>query len=672
MTAEDTDSRQSFEAAAAALRGGDAATAMKIARRFLAARPASVPHLHLMARALVAEGRLDEALAGIDFALSVAPDFALLHDDRGNILARLSRLDEAIDAFRRAVELDPRLASAWRRLARALVAAGRSAEVDEAFEGFLDHDEDAALVAAGAEHWRANRCAEAEAVLGNALRRNPDNVDAMRFLAMVYQSDGDRLADAEALLRRATTLAPDFHQAWMDLGHVLFDSGKWTDAVDAMRRRVGLTPEDADAWTGLGRALAFAGDIEAACSAYETALRLQPVAPGVHMAHAHMLKTLGRQAEALAAYRRSIAQNPGLAESYWSMANLKVYRFTPDEVAQMERQAQRPDLSDAARVSFCFALGKAHEDAGDHARAWTHFHRGNSLQRQLVDYDPVEHEQFLGRVRRVFTHELFERNAGCGHPAPDPIFVVGLPRSGSTLVEQILASHSQVEGTSELADISLVATGTGRYRGDGLLYPETVGTLTGRDFASYGREYLRQVARHRVRGTPRFIDKMPNNFVHVGWIGLILPNARIIDTRRHPLDSCLAAYRQLFAKGQHFTYDMFELAEYYRGYVGIMEHWDEVLPGQVLRVHYEDTVTDLESQVRRILDFCGLGFEEACLRFFETERAVKTASSEQVRQPIYTGAMGLWKEYRAEMAPWEDSLADILTTLPPSVVSAAG
>jgi hypothetical protein len=283
----------------------------------------------------------------------------------------------------------------------------------------------------------------------------------------------------------------------------------------------------------------------------------------------------------------------------------------------------------------------------------------------------VDNEVHLENIRSVFSKELIQSHEGAGHDAPDPIFVVGLPRTGSTLVEQILASHSQVEGTAELPNMGAIANSTGKYRADKLAYPETISTLTRRDFAAYGKEYLRQVARHRVLGTPYFVDKMPNNFIHVGWIKLVLPKARIINTRRHPMDSLLGVYKQLFAKGQPFTYDTLELAEFYRCYIDIMAHWNEVLPGQVLDVHYEDTVTDLEAQVRRILDFCGLDFEESCLHYYETARPVKTASSEQVRQPIYTSALGLWKKYGDNLAEWQEELADIISQLPPSVRKAA-
>ncbi len=443
------------------------------------------------------------------------------------------------------------------------------------------------------------------------------------------------------------------------------------EAIEVYEHLVGLKPEDDDAWAGYGRALAQAGRVKDAETAFRKSLEIQPKAPGVHMTQAHMLKTLGKQEEALKAYRKSIEYNPALGESYWSMANLKVFRFTDQEVSAMEQQLESNDLKDESRVNFLFSLGKAYEDRKDYEKAWHYYDQGNQLRRSDVIYDSVENELLLRKIREVFSKELFQDHEGAGHDAPDPIFIVGLPRTGSTLVEQILASHSQVEGTAELPNLGAIANGTGKYRPDNLAYPETIATLTQRDFESYGREYLKQVARHRVLGTPFFIDKMPNNFIHAGWLKLILPNAKIINTRRHPMDSLLGVYKQLFAKGQPFTYDTVELAEFYRCYIEMMTHWHEVLPGQVLDVHYEDTVTNLEAQVRRILDFCGLEFEESCLRFYETARPVKTASSEQVRQPIYTSALGLWKKYGDNLTLWQEELKDIIDELPRSVRDAS-
>ncbi len=668
----DPRQQQSIATVVAALRQDDLQSAELLCRNFLRDNPGSVPHLQLLARTLAHGRALDKAQEQLQFAIRLAPDFAPLYEDLGNIRGMSGDHKGAIEALRRAVQLDPSLGSAHKKLAQALLATGRHDEIDEAMESYLDHDSDAAMVASGAEHWRAGRMEDAEKVLKKALRSNPDNVDAMRFLAMVYHGEGRNLDDAEALLRRAIAIAPDFHQALGNLGRVLIENGKSEESAEIYERWVSLKPDNDEAWSGLGRARAHLGEVEAAEKAYRESIRLNPSIASVHMALAHMLKTVGKQEEALIEYRESVRLKPSLGESYWSMANLKVFRFEPEEVTRMETQLELGEVSEQGRVNFHFALGKAYEDKRDFERAWGHYHRGNQLQRVRVDYDPVENEMHMQDLREAFNAELMSQSADWGCPDPAPIFIVGMPRSGSTLIEQILASHSQVEGTSELPNLAAIATGTGKYRHDGLVYPGTVGRFTQRDFAAFGKEYLRQVKRHRVEGRPFFIDKMPNNFIHVGWIALTLPNAKIINTRRHPLDSCLGVYKQLFAKGQHFTYDMFELAEFYHGYVDIMRHWHEVLPGRVLDVHYEDTVTDLEQQVRRILDYCGLPFEENCLRYYETERAVKTASSEQVRQPIYTSALGLWQQYEAHLGEWQDVLADVIEELPPSVRAAAG
>jgi tetratricopeptide (TPR) repeat protein len=662
---------QVFASAVEDLRQGRLQSVVERCRDHLIGNPGSVPFLQLLGRALIGQGDLAQARRHLELALSIAPDYAALYEDLGSLEGMSGNFDAAVDRLRMAVQLDPTAANVHRKLARALADAGRHGEIDAALEGYLDHDPGAALVTEGVEHYRAQRDDEAVTVLLKALRLDPENVNAMRFLAMVYRRGGQKMADAEALLRKATDLAPDFHQAFADLGQVLIDNGKYEDAVAVYRKLVSLQPTDDAAHAGLGRALVMLGDVESAARAFSESIRLNPETPGIHLALGHMLKTLGRQPEALASYRKAILKKPDLGESYWSMANLKRFRFDQADVAAMEAQLQGPGISDQARVYFEFALGKACEDLQDYPRAWAHYDQGNRLQRQRVEFDLVQHEQQLREIMAVFDEEFVRARAGAGHPGPGPIFIIGLPRSGSTLIEQILASHSQVEGTAELPNLAAIATGTGKYRHDGLLYPQTARTLTIRDFAAYGKQYLRQVAHHRVEGAPYFIDKMPNNFTHVGWIRMTLPDAKIINTRRHPLDSCLGAYKQLFAQGQPFTYDMLELAEFYRGYVEIMQHWHSVFPGAVLDVHYEDTVTDLEGQVRRILDHCGLPFEERCLRFHETARAVKTASSEQVREPIYTDALGLWKKYGAVLDDWKRDLADIIDRLPDSVKAAA-
>jgi len=650
-----------------ALAAGDGPRAEKLCRGYLEKAPDSIEHLRLLGRALTTQSKFDEGERVLRHALALRPGFAPLHEDLGGILASQRRLEEAVDALQTALRLDPGLPLAGKKLGQALAALGRGTEADAAFEGWFGQSQDRASVAVALDHLQAGRHEDAVATLKARLRINPENVDALVTLAQAWLGDEQHAADVEALLRRATDIAPDHAGAWMLLGSTLHGSERPQEAIDAYLRAIELEPDNAGAWSGLGAEYALIGDMERSTAAYGRSVALKPGLPGIHLSYAHSLKSLGRQSESLRQYREAIARKPDFGEAYWSMANLKVFRFEPHEVAAMEEQLRRQDLTESAAVHFRFALGKAWEDAGDYDRAWDHYHAGNQRQRPLVSFDPVGFEDRHADIARVFSRELFERHEGQGFDSDAPIFIVGLPRSGSTLIEQILASHSQVEGTLELSTLGEIALSTGRYRSKEGDYPGAIPELSGRDFRAYGQQYIEETRIHRMSGKPRFTDKLPNNFTHIGFAHLILPNARIINARRHPLDSCLGCYKQLFGKGQNFTYDMHELGLYYRQYHETMQHWHRVLPGKVLDVHYEDTVGDLEAQVRRILAHCGLPFEEACLRFHETERAVRTASSEQVRQPLYTRALGTWRRYAKHLGPWQEELADIIAELPERV-----
>ena len=672
MVDSDLETQKELTEAINNLRNGHPDKTVITCQNFLITNPSSGAHIQLLAHALIKLGRLSDAQQQIEFAIKLTPDFAGLYEDLGSVQALNNEYNLAIDSFRKAVQIDPRLKSAHKKLAQCLSAIGKNDEVDEAFENYLDRDKDAALVAEGAEHWRAGRITDAESTLKSALKRNVNNVDAMHFLALIYHGENKKINDAEALLRRATEIAPDFKQALASLGRLLVDNGKWSDAIKTYEKLIEIEPTDDKAWAGLGRSLSLSGQVENAVTAYKKSLALNNTSPSVHMAYAHSLKTTGNQKEALIEYRESIKLKPALGESYWSMANLKIFEFEKHEIEAMEAQIDSSDLTDSARIHFLFSLGKAYEDKRDFTQAWNYYDLGNQVQRDLVSYDPVANQIQLESIKKVFTKDYIDQHKNNGCQDNDPIFIVGLPRSGSTLIEQILASHSLVEGTAELPNMGDIAIGTGKYRNDGLTYPNTLSSLTNRDLKAYGKEYLQQVDRHRTSSTPFFIDKMPNNFAHIGFIKLILPNAKIINTRRHPLDSCLGAYKQLFAKGQNFTYEKFELAQFYCDYVDIMDHWHTAYPGDILDVHYEETVMDLENQTRKILEFCGLDFEDQCLRYYETKRAVKTASSEQVRQPVYTSALGFWKNYSSQVDDWKEHLEDIIEDLPESVKSISG
>jgi tetratricopeptide (TPR) repeat protein len=386
-----------------------------------------------------------------------------------------------------------------------------------------------------------------------------------------------------------------------------------------------------------------------------------------HLSIGHALKTLGQAQPAIESYRRAAETRLEFGDAYWSLANLKTYRFTSGELAQMSRALAAPTTSLVDRYHLCFAMGKALEDQGDFAQSFQFYSQGNALKRPECRYRAELIERNTQQQIEVCTRELFESRQSWGHPGPDPIFIIGLPRSGSTLLEQILASHSQVEGTQELPNVQQVVS---RLRGfgpetDTPRYPRILTSLSAEDFSNLGEEYLAatRVYRSSEAGTltPFFIDKMPNNFRHVGLMHLMLPNARIIDARREPMACCFSNFKQLFANGQEFTYSIEDIARYYRTYVELMRHWDRVLPGRVLRVYHEDVVDDLEGSVRRLLDFCGLEFEPQCVAFHQTKRSVRTASSEQVRQGIYREGLGQWKNFEPWLGPLQDALGDALS-----------
>ena len=667
-----SDARKDASIAAAleALRVNRPLRAEELCRAWLLLSPGSVEHLRLLGHALSKQERYPEAEKTLRLAVSLQPDFPHLHEDLGSVLALQQRFEEAVASFEQAIRLEPRLPLAHKKLGQALAALGRGTQADEAFEEYFDQAPDKARVAVAMDHARAGRTTEAIETLRSFLRERPDDVDAMRFLAGIYLHANENLTDAEALLRRATSLAPDYTQAWVSLGTLLHETNRYREALECFRKVIAQEPEHAPAWGGLANAQAHAGDMQGSAQSYERALNLNPRIAGHHMGYGHVLKTLGDQPAALSHYRAAIEQKPDFGEVYWSMANLKVFRFEGAEVAAMEQQLERSDLTDSAEIHFRFALGKAHEDSGDYDKAWHYYETGNRRQRDKVFHDPVAMVVRHEAIIQVFSAEFFAKHAGSGFEDPAPIFIVGLPRSGSTLIEQILASHSQVEGTAELPNLNRLAESIGRYRTDRKEYPHSVVELRSRDFRAYGKQYIEETRDSRSTSKPRFTDKLPNNFSHVGLAHLVLPNARIINARRHPLDSCLGGYKQLFGKGQHFTYDAMDLATYYRQYHQTMKHWHRVLPGKVLDVHYEETVVDLETQVRRILEHCGLPFEEGCVRFHETQRAIKTASSEQVRRPIYTDAVGYWRRFEKHLGPWREQLADLIAELPEKVRNA--
>ena len=500
-----------------------------------------------------------------------------------------------------------------------------------------------------------NRLDIAERLLKPHLKEDPFDVAAIRMLAELASRIG-RWRDAETLLRRAVELAPDWTVAKANLALVLGRNGKPAEALAILDEVFTVEPENVGHWNLKAATLARLGEFEDAIGLYESVLEHAPRQPKMWTSYGHMLKTIGRQADGIAAYRKAIEIRPALGEAWWSLANLKTVTFDEGDIAAMKQAREAPGIDDDDRIHLDFALGKAMHDAHRPAEAFDHYARANKLRLEKRPYDARELSRKVDRSIAAFTPEVFtERGGGCD--APDPIFVVGMPRAGSTLVEQILSSHSQIEGTSELQDIPSLAR-----RGRG--YPRTALNLTEEERRALGEEYLKRAGVQRRTDRPFFVDKLPNNWLFVPFIALILPNAKIIDARRHPVGCCFSNFRQHFARGQDFTYDLEDVARYYADYVRLMAHVDAVLPGRVHRVIYERMVDDTEAEVRALLDYCGVAFEPACLEFHKTERAVRTASSEQVRRPIYREATAEWRDYESFLGPLQAALGPIVQAYP--------
>jgi tetratricopeptide (TPR) repeat protein len=579
--------------------------------------------------------------------------------------ARMGRGDDAIAALRRTVKLQPDHPEAWRVLGDHLTAIGDAESADAAY---LRHVKASTrnpelLQAAGA--MVRKDLPRAESLLKAHLMKAPTDVPAIRMLAEVAARYG-RDEDARKLLERCLELAPNFIPALYAYAMLLHRDNESARALPVIERLLAAEPRHPGYRNFHAVLLSRLGDFERSSRIYAELLREYPAQAKVWLSYGHTLKTEGNLAAGVEAYRRSIALEPAFGEAYWSLANLKTFRFEPAEIATMEAKVADASVTDVDRLHLEFALGKAYEDAGDWATSFGHYAKANALQRARFRYDPEHNTERLHRLKATLTPGFFAARAGAGCPSPDPIFIVGLPRSGSTLVEQILSSHSRVEGTMELPEIIGMARELRAQSGSQEVgaYTEQLAALDAANLRGLGERYIERTRVYRKAGRPHFIDKMPNNFLHIGMIHLVLPNSRIIDARRHPLACCFSNYRQHYASGQRFAYDLADLGRYYRDYVELMAHFDTVLPGRIHRVIYERMVEDTETEVRRLLDYCGLPFEDACLRFFETERAVRTPSSEQVRQPIYREAVEQWRHYDTWLDPLKDALGSVLSAYP--------
>ena len=649
-----------FDRAVELVKGGARQEAEALCRQALEQNPGDINFVALLGWILAESNKLEEAEELLTRAVRTTPGNAKAQEDLGTVLLNLNRPEEALNHLERARELRPPNAPLLSKLGGAYQKLGRLQEADAVLKQAASMSPVQAKLEEATRLFIAGKFRESEKLTQALVRENPDNVNAALLLARIAIM-AKCFEDARVILERITQTKPRFVAAWHDLATVLKELHHYEEAVSILENAVSIEPNNALTHYYHGAALAMAARPEDAVDAYRTAVTLDPKIPGAHIGLGHVLKTVGDQEGGIEAYRQAIELRPNFGETYYSLSNLKTFRFNDSEIENMQTRLANDKLPIDCRVHFAFSIGKAFEDQKQYDNAFEHYRLANQLHRDSIAYDPVQTEVAHRRMCEIFDDEFFARHraGGYGCERPDPIFIVGLPRSGSTLLEQILASHSQVDGTSELPDISMIAQGLTEPK-TGRVFPGCMTDMGPEELARLGQQYLTQTQRHRG-SSPFFTDKMPNNFAYTGFIKAILPNAKIIDARRHPMDSCFGSFKQHFAKGQTFTYDLFELGEFYLEYDLMMAHWNKVLPGQVLRVQYENVVENLEDEVKRILTFCELPFEEGCVNFHETERAVRTASSEQVRQPIYKGAVATWKRFGTHL----DELREILSPLLP-------
>ena len=563
------------------------------------------------------------------------------------------------------------LARVFRTIADRFTLAGETERASAAYAQSIRHSVHDPVLQQAATALCRNDLAVAERLLRERLKQVPTDVAAIRMLAEIGARLG-RHRDAENLLLRAIELAPDFEAARHNLAIIQFRQQKLEQARSHIDWLLDRDPHNIQYRNLKAAILARLGEYGDAIPLYRQLARELPGDPRIWLGLGHALRSAGNNDECVAAYRRCIEARPAFGEAWWSLANLKTFRFGQADMEAMEKLLLSSQLSDDDRLHLHFALGKAREDMATYDAAFDHYAKGNAIRRKQTNYSADETSAHVARCRALFTPAFLAARKGQGNPDPAPIFIVGLPRSGSTLIEQILSSHSLVEGTMELPDITHLARRIGdqKRKSDPSRYPDGLAELDAAALRALGEEYIERTRIQRKTAKPFFIDKMPNNFAHVGMIHLILPNAKIIDARRHPLGSCLSAFKQHFARGQTFSYSLNDLGRYYRDYVDLMAHVDTVLPGRVHRIHYEHLVANLERGVRDLLGYCGLAFEEACLSFHTNTRAVRTASSEQVRQPLYRDAVDHWKNFDAWLQPLKDALGPALDEYPATEVAA--
>lgn len=636
-----------------ALRAGDIPLALELVTSWLAADRENPEARYFDAVIQRRIGNIELALEKLDALLGEHPLHSRALQERAHCHRTRGDLDRALLDYQRATRLNPALLASWQYLSRLLRGRGElalSKQCDVQVD-YLCSLPQALLVVL--DLISRGKLGSAETLCKRFMQKNPRHIEGMRILAEIAVKMGS-LDDAALLLDTAAEMAPENHKVLVDHVHLARKQQHFEESYQRAQALLNKQPDNPQFLSIAGVEAMQIGKYDEAIARFDEVLRAIPGDPITLTSKGHALKTCGDADGAVALYRHAIASNRAYGEAWHALSNLKTYRFSEDEIATMEALLLDEQLDHASSIFIEFALGKAYEDGADYEKSMQHYERGNRLKRSQSIYDANRMQADMAEQKRICTRDLFARHEGRGLTARDPIFVVGLPRAGSTLIEQILSSHSQVDGTLELPNILALAQRLRRESEHGG-YPRVMELLNSDTYRGFGEQYLEDTQIHR-QGAPYFIDKMPNNFRHIGLIKLILPNAKIIDARRHPLACCFSGYKQLFAEGQEFSYSLTDMGRYYRDYVDLMDHWHSVLPGQILQVDNEAVIEDLDGQVRRLLDFCGLEFEEQCLRYWETDRAVKTPSSEQVRRPVSSKGQHQWRNFE----PWLDELKTAL------------
>lgn len=634
------------------------APVQQISEALLGRFPGNQDLLYVLAVSQRLLQRIPEALATLASLEAYHPQYPRTFQERGHCYVYQRKAQAAIDAFERAVGLNPALPASWQALERLYRMVGRRKDAAIA----ADHVARLASLPVEVSTARSmvadGQLEEAEPLVRGFLAKNPNNVEALRLLASIAR-EFEYNADSEALLDKVLALDPDYHAARYDLVLTLVDLHKHQRAREEADRILAAKPENPGVRVTYAGILMSLGDVSGAIELYGKLIKEMPRDPELHQTLGHAFKTNGQHDEAVASYHRAIDVRADFGEAYWSLANMKTYRFTDAELERMRSFEAQTFVQQSDRYHLCFGLGKGLEDRQEYSESFQYYERGNALKRAGINYNPGMQEKAALRQQELCTIDFFEARRGWGCQDAAPIFVLGLPRAGSTLIEQILASHSMVEGTMELANMPRLVASLGR--GDSFgetQYPNVLTELKADQCLEFGEAYLRETLVYRT-GKSYFIDKMPNNFRCIALIHMILPNAKIIDARRDAMDCCFSNFKQLYANGHPFSYNLEEVARYYRSYVGLMDHWDKALPGRVLCVRHEDVLDDLEGSVKRILDYCGLPFEPTCVEFHKTQRRIHTASAEQVRRPINRDGVGQWKPYEPWLGPLKAVLGEL-------------